>query len=151
MKGIFCHQYNCLVNKHYRFLRSIQNKLCQCPEKSPKNIQFKVYQKDTEKDHVSKLEHENRIPNPLFVTELIHSLSPNDNGRYVGFAYFNGKTIYHLNKCQLAEDKVFHIHVIIRQENIDGFVHYSSNPYAWEFSNSEKLKSMSCHDICFEE
>ncbi len=95
--------------------------------------------------------HENRILIPLCVTKLIHSVSSDVNGRFVGFAYANGKTIDQLNECQKADDKVFHIQAIIRQENIDGFIQQSSNPHAREISNSKKVKSMSWLDISFEE
>ncbi len=97
------------MNKHYHFLRSVQTKLSLFCEKSPKNIQYEFYQKHTENDHGSKLGHKNRFLIPLCDTEIISSLRPNANGRYIGFASTDGKTVDQLNECQISDGKVFHI------------------------------------------
>ncbi len=62
---------------------------------------FKLYKKYTENVHGIQLGHRNQIPNPICVTELICSLGPNVNGRYVIFRSANGNMINQLDEYQL--------------------------------------------------
>ncbi len=65
----------------------------------PQKTHFELYTKYTEKVHGSKLGHQNHIPIPIFVTELICSLAPDKCGRYTGFWYVDGKMINQLDAC----------------------------------------------------
>ncbi len=108
-------------------------------------IKHKVHRKN----HGSKRWHQNCIPIPLCVTELICSLSPDKSRQYIGFWYVDGKMINQLDACKLKNDKVFHMHVALPDENTDNFIEILPNPSAWEISNSEKRSIMRELDVCF--
>ncbi len=61
--------------------------------------------------------HCNQIPIPLYINELFFYLSPNGNGRFIGPQHADGKTINELDVCQVQDDEVFCIQVIIRDES----------------------------------
>ncbi len=54
--------------------------------------------------------------------------------------------INQLDTCKLEDNKVFHIHVELLDENTDKRL---PNPSAWEISNSEKQSTMRQLDIRF--
>ncbi len=83
----------------------------------------------------NKLGHQNQIPIPLCVTELIHSLIPDKSGQYRGFWYADDKMINQLDAYKLQGDEVFHIHMEFSDENIDNFIEKLPHPSAWEISN----------------
>ncbi len=115
----------------------------------PQKMSFELYTKYTEKVHGSKLGHQNGIPIPLCVTELIHSIAPEKCGRCNGFWYADGKIINQLDECKSEDDKVFHIPMELLDENTDLFIEKLPNPSAWEISNSEKQSTMRQLNICF--
>ncbi len=66
-----------------------------------------------------------------------------------GFRYAEGKMINQLVACKLEDNKVFHIHVELLDENTVIFIKQLLNPSAWEISNLEKWSTMRQLDICF--
>ncbi len=149
MECIFCEKKTCLANSHYPFLQGIPMNKLKSSNVDPQKMHFKLNTKYTEKVHGSKLGHQNRIPIPLCVTELIHSFVPDKCGRYMGFWYVDGKMINQLETCKSEDNKVFHIHVELLDENTYIFVGKSPNLFAWEMSNLEKRSTMRQLDICF--
>ncbi len=50
--------------------------------------------------------------------------------------------INQLDACKLEDNKVFHFHMELFDENPDNVIEISPNPSAWEISNSEKWSTM---------
>ncbi len=88
----------------------------------PQKTFFKLYAKYTEKVHRSKLGHQNHIPISLCVIESIYSLDPDNCERYTEFWYADGNMINQLDTCKSDDDKVFHIHVELFDENTGIFL-----------------------------
>ncbi len=122
MECIFCEKKTCLANRHYCFLWGILINKLKSSNVDPQKTCFKLCTKYTEKVHGSKLGHQNCIPIPLRITELICSLALDKGGRYTGFWYVDGKMINQPNACKLEDDKVIHIHIELLDENGDIFI-----------------------------
>ncbi len=78
----------------------------------------------------------NEIPIPLCITLLIYSFIPDIKGRYIGFCYFDWKTINQLDTCQVVENEVFHVQVTIVDDKTDLFIQNSPSPHTWEITYS---------------
>ncbi len=130
MKCVFCEKKTCLANSHYHFLQGILIDKMKSSNVDPQKTCFELYTKYMEKVHESKLGHQNCIPMPLYVTELICSLAPDKCGRYTQICYSDGEMINQLDACKLEDDKVFHIHVELFDENTDILVKKSPKPSA---------------------
>ncbi len=110
---------------------------------------LQVIHKVHKKVHGSKLGHQNHFLIPLCVTEFICSLSPDKYERYTGFQYVDGKMINQLDECKLEDNKLFHIHVELFDENTDIFIEKSSQSICMGDFQYKKQSALRKLDICF--
>ncbi len=116
MECIFCEKKTCLANRNYQFLRGNQQiKVIKCGSSKDMHTKYTVF--PWKQDWASKL-----YPHPKLCNRIIHSLAPDKSGRYTGFWYVDGKMINQLDACNLEEDKVFHIHMELIDENTKPFI-----------------------------
>ncbi len=112
---------------------------------TPNNFHFELCNKYSKIIYGTQLYHDNYIPVPLYITELICFLIPDANERYTRFDYPERNIINHLN---LWNDP---IQVIIWNHNTDKFIKNYPRLFAWEISNSDNVKTLWCLCIFFNE
>ncbi len=134
MDCIFCAKNTCLVNEYYHFLRGILIDKLKSSNMDPHSQVINIVHRKCswKQAWASKL-----FPHPMFCNRIDTLSCFQQKWKIYWILVCRWWMINQLDACKLEDEKAFHIHVELLDENTKWLIEKSPNHSVWEISISE--------------